>query len=185
MKPISDISNIRFGLYERPSESGSVAYLQTKDFSNSGNLCSGVDSFLQKGKKADKHLLEEGDVLLAAKGFRNFAWTYNDSVGPAVASSIFFVIKPDQNQVLPEFLTALLNQESMQSHLQSLGAGSSIPSIRRSELEAISIPVPSLQEQEKIVRLIELHKKDLAITNEIIEKKKRLINTALNRLVHE
>jgi restriction endonuclease S subunit len=98
---------------------------------------------------------------------------------------MFFVIKPDPGQVLPDYLTTLLNQESMQSHLQSLGAGSSIPSIRRSELEAISIPVPSIPEQRRIVELMELHKKDLRLSKQIIEKKKQMINTTLNQLIHK
>jgi|AntRauTorcE11897_2_1112592.scaffolds.fasta_scaffold42144_1 restriction endonuclease S subunit len=185
LRTISEIANIRFGLYEKPKDTGSIAYLQAKDFSSDGNLSEYIESFLERGKKTDKHELQEGDVLLAAKGFRNFAWTYKSSVGPAIASSMFFVIKPDPGQVLPDYLTTLLNQESMQSHLQSLGAGSSIPSIRRSELEAISIPVPSIPEQRRIVELMELHKKDLRLSKQIIEKKKQMINTTLNQLIHK
>ena len=106
---LSNIAQLQFGLYSKPIENGNAAYLQAKHFDDWGNQTNKIDSFIQINQKSESHLLEEGDILFVGKGMRNFAWTYHKSFGPAMASSIFFVIKPDRSKVIPDFLTTLFN----------------------------------------------------------------------------
>ena len=115
---------------------------------------------------------------------RNFAWTYTNAVGLAIASSIFFVIKPDRTKVVPEYITTLFNTSKYQSLFQTMGAGSSIPSIRKSELEAITIELPSLEMQQKIVQINQVHQDDLNMSNQIISEKKVLFQAVINKLIN-
>ncbi|MFN6944437.1 MAG: restriction endonuclease subunit S [Cytophagaceae bacterium] len=183
MNVLGEISKIQFGLYDKPGDAGNTAYLQAKHFDEYGRKILPIDTFLNIDTKNEGHLLNEGDIILAGKGFRNFAWTYRDNMGPAIASSMFFVIKPYINVVLPEFLTTLFNSTQTQAYFQTLGAGSSIPSIRKSELEALPINLPSLEVQYKIVKIKELHDIDIALTNKIIEEKNKRFNSIVNALI--
>lgn len=182
-KKLGDVAQLQFGVYEKPGIKGNAAYLQAKHFDDGGKLKVPVDSFLKVSKKNENHLLEGGDVLFVGKGFRNFAWTYSPAFGPAVASSIFFVLKPDKAQVLPEFLTALLNAPQTQAYMQSLGAGSSIPSIRKSELDAFALHLPSLEVQEKVVEIARLQEQDIELSKRIIAEKQKVYQSVINRLI--
>jgi len=181
---LGDIAQIQFGLYSKPTEDGNVAYLQVKHFDDSGSLIDKVDSFLEINEKSEAHLLEAGNILLVGKGARNFAWTYESKYGPAVASSIFFVIKPDPSKVIPEFLTTLFNLPQTHTYFQTLGAGSSIPSIRKSELEAFIIMLPSLEMQQKAVEIKELHYQDIEISKKILSEKQKLFQEVIKNIIY-
>jgi restriction endonuclease S subunit len=182
-KVFESIADLQFGLYEKPVESGDTIYLQVKDFDANNQFSNQPSTFLNSDEKSIKHLLTDGDVIFVAKGFRNFAWTYKESFGPAIASSIFFVIKVDTSEILPEYLTTLFNSNAYQQVFQQLGAGSSIPSIRKSELEAIKIHVPSLELQRKAVMINELYLKELELTTQIMDEKQKYYSTIINKLI--
>lgn len=180
---ISDIAQLQFGLYTKPAENGNAAYLQVKHFDDWGNQTDKIDTHIQIDQKNETHLLEDGDILLVGKGMRNFAWTYQRSYGPAIASSIFFIIKVDRSKVIPEFLTTLFNMPQTQVQFQALGAGSSIPSIRKSELEAFTIKLPPLELQQKAVAIKKLHFKDMEISKKIISEKQKVYHGVINNLI--
>ena len=46
-----------------------------------------------------------------------------------------------------------MNQKPIQQQLRSSAEGSNLPSIRRAVLESLSVAIPSLEKQEKIVAL--------------------------------
>jgi restriction endonuclease S subunit len=174
---------LQFGLYEKPGVKGNAAYLQAKHFDDSGRIKFSIDSFIKISEKNENHLLEEGDILFVGKGLRNFAWTYSNAIGPAVASSIFFVLKPDKGKVIPEFLTTLLNTPQTQAYMQTLGAGSSIPSIRKSELDAFSFHLPSIEVQKKVVTIAQLQEQDIDLSSRIIAEKQKIYQSVINRLI--
>lgn len=182
-KQLKDITNIKFGYYAKPKEKGFVKYLQAKNFDDYGILNQEIDSFITIDKKNEGHLLEDGDILFVGKGFRNFAWTYNKSFGPAIASSIFFVIKPNNKNINPDFIKTLFNSQKYQLLFQSMSAGSSIPSIRKAELESIFIDIPDLETQNKIACLNELHIKEIELSNKIIEQKNTLYQNVINQII--
>lgn len=182
---LNDIAQIQFGLYSKPIEYGNVTYLQAKHFDDWGYQSDKIDTFMQIDKKNEAHLLEDGDILLVGKGMRNFAWTYEKAYGPAIASSIFFVIKVDKSKVIPEFLTTLFNMPQTQSYFQTLGAGSSIPSIRKSELEAFTIKLPTLEVQEKVINIKQLHYKDMELSKKIISEKQIVYQAVIKNIINQ
>jgi len=184
-KVLLDIADLQFGLYEKPVESGTAIYLQVKDFDLNNQFSNEPSAFLNLNDKSSKHLLRDGDVIFVAKGFRTFAWTYKESLGPAIASSIFFVIKVDKTEILPEYLTTLFNSTAYHQIFQQLGAGSSIPSMRKSELEALKIYIPSLELQKKTVTINELHLQELQLTTQIMDEKQKYYNSIINQLISQ
>ncbi len=180
---LGDIAEARFGIHGQPVDRGDFAYIQVKHFNSYIEIAGKIDSWLKADGKVEYHFLQEGDILFTGKGYRSFAWTYAEEVGPAVASSIFYVIRPYPEVVIPEFLTLYLNMPQAQQHFAALGAGSSIPSIRKSELESISVPVPSLHEQHRLVKLSSLHNEDMRILRRITDLKQQLFNEVFQKLI--
>ena len=182
-RQLKDIANLKFGLYVKPLEKGFAKYLQAKNFDDLGNIQGELDAFVNIDNKNESHLLEEGDILFVGKGFRNFAWTYNKSMGPAIASSIFYVIRVNDIKVNPNYLTTLFNSQKYQNQFQSMAAGSSIPSIRKGELESIILPIPEFELQSNIAIISALHSEEIKLSNQIIENKKALFQGVINKIV--
>jgi restriction endonuclease S subunit len=153
------ISTIRYGFHHSPVDLGSIIYLQTNNFDSLGRL-GNVDTYLPLEKPLEKCLLEDGDILLPAKGNRHFAWVYREKYGLAIASSIFFIIKP-QEDVLPDYLAAILNLPQNLAHFQKLSGGNKIPSFSKKELEELDIPIVPKDVQIKIVDISNLYTHEL------------------------
>jgi restriction endonuclease S subunit len=181
---LTDLTDIRFGFYDKPVESGTVIYLQAKQFTDAGELKqTEIDSFLEGNNQTNKHLLQEGDVLLVGKGNRIFAWCYHAAIGPAIASTIFFVIRPKPDRILPDYLSAYLNLPTCQAYFQQLGAGSSILSIRKNELAELPVLLPDMTTQHHIVTLQQLHQKEVLLLESLLHQKKTLFLANINELL--
>lgn len=179
---LKQLADIQFGLYIRHQEPGKVAYIQAKYFNEKGILSYPIDTYINIGVRDEAHLLQDGDLVFISKGFRFFAWTYRSSIGPAIASSIFFVIRPDKTRVVPEYLTMLFNMPDSISYFEQLSAGSSIPSIRKSELGEFKVKLPPLNQQQHIAALFELHQRAMALNKELENKRSRLLQATINEI---
>lgn len=182
-KTIQNIAEIRFGFYTPTESSGTVPYLQVRQFNEEGLLCSATDEFIGVDKKTQAHLLQEGDVLFVGKGNRIFAWCYHEKYGPYVASSIFFVLRPNAEVVFPEYLVAVLNAPQSKAVFQQIGSGTNILSIRKSELGAFEIPLPPLERQRKIAELAHLYQRRIALTRELLDQQELLYQGQLAQLL--
>jgi restriction endonuclease S subunit len=180
---ISEISYIRFGLYAEPETTGNAAYLQVRQFNEDGRLINQADEYINIDKKTQEHVLRDGDVLFVGKGNRLFSWCYKQTDQPAVASSIFFVLRPDTNLVYPEYLAAILNAPQSKAVFQKIGSGTNILSIRKSELGAFQIPLLAMEQQKKIASLAELHQKEIELAQQLIAQKQALYTSIISKLI--
>lgn len=181
--PLKEISEIRFGYYGKSATNGKYNYIQANYFDNSGTIVNPMDSFINIRSKNEDHVLQDGDILFISKGFRYFSWCYHSGFGPAIASAIFFVIRPDKSVVLPEYINTYFNLPRNQEFFKQFGAGSSIPSIRKSELGYISIPILPIKDQEKIVNLSLLHRREIVLSNAIIKNKIDLFQSVVSNIL--
>lgn len=183
IQKLKDIAAIRSGIHLAESDTGNISYLQTKHFDNWGQLIVGaIDTYIQVDNNTSKHILTEGDIILTGKGNRIFAWCYQSHFGEVVASSIFFVIRPTQ-QVLPEYLTHILNLPQSIEFLKKLSGGNSIPSFRKSELEEFEVPVLPLHIQHQIIAINETHVRELVILDQLKEKMIQRYKALVNHIL--
>lgn len=180
---IGEICTIKYGVHAQPSENGSIPYLMVRQFDAFGCLENENLTFVEPDSKLSDHFLNDGDVLFVGKGNRLFAWCYKSKLGPYIPSSIFFVLKPEKEIILPDYLAIFLNSVKSKSALLQLGGGTNILSIRKSELSALEILIPSIEKQRTIVTVAGLHQKDLAITQQLLNLKQQTFNGILSKLV--
>lgn len=180
---LKEIANIQFGYYGQPSKYGTIPYLQAKHFNEFGQYIGENDTFLEEDPKAMANLLQNEDILFVAKGFRFFATLYKQEFGNAVASSIFFIIRVDMTKIIPAYLVSVLNLPKNLLYFQQSASGSSIPSIRKSELADFSFNLIPIKEQLKVIQLQELYLKDIQITNDIIKEKQKLFQSTISTII--
>lgn len=179
---IKEIATFSFGFHTSEIEKEGVMYLQARNFNEDGQFLNNVDNFIAKDKTKEDHILKEGDILLVGKGMRFFAHCYKKEMGDAVASSIFYVIKANREVVLPDYLACILNHSKSHNYFNSIGAGSSIPSIRKSELADYEIVLPSLETQHKIVEMYNLHNQEIQLLEQLKEKNQIRFNQLINEI---
>lgn len=176
---IKYITNIQTGLFAKPAGIGELVYLQSKHFDEYGQLHSVLHPDLLAEGISEKHLLKNGDVLFAAKGTKNFAAVFENHNEPSVASTSFFVIRPADKKVLPQYLAWFLNNPATQTLLKVQAIGTSIPSISKQVLENLEIPVPEIKTQKAIVEISKLRNKEKSLKQKIEVLRDKKINQQL------
>lgn len=180
---IEHISEIRFGCHAHPNLAGDTNYLQVRQFDEAGMLLLNNAETIDINEKLRSQILMDGDVLFVGKGNRLFAWCYHEESGPTIASSIFFVLRPDKELVYPEYLSAILNAPQSKNAFRQLGGGTNIFSIRKSELGAFEIPLPPMQQQKIIAEVASLHQQEIELVQKIITEKQNLYTALISKLV--
>jgi len=182
---LGNIATIQTGVFAKPRGEGDVVYLQAKHFDENGNLIAKLHPDLFYSYVSIKHLLLPGDVLFAAKGAKNFAAVYEIHNVPAVASTSFFVIRLQDETVLPEYLAWFMNHPDTQAFLKANAYGTAMASISKAFLMEMEIPIPSLQIQLKILKISDLRKREKYLIQQIVTSKDQLINKQIIKALNK
>jgi len=112
-------------------------------------------------------LVEEDDVIFATTRptLQRFAIIDEDYHGE-VASTGYCVLRADKNKVLPKWLYFNLSTTAFYSHVERSQEGSAYPAISDAKVKEFKIALPSLEEQARIVALLD---KFDTLTNSISE----------------
>ena len=139
---------------------------------------------LEYTERLERHFLQKGDILVMSKGHNGFnAFVNSDNKKPAVASSIFLVLKNVEPIVLPAYLAWYINLEATQKELINKSRGTALPAITRSMLADIEIPVVSISEQQKIVKIDQLKKRESNLVKRLDELKIIELETKLKKII--
>jgi restriction endonuclease S subunit len=162
---------------------GNCLVIQMKDISNENLTISGSPHSILIDEMNSSQLLASGDILFMAKGNNNFAVMYA-SDHPAVAVSLFFIIRPNRMKVDPEYLTWYLNAPTAQAYFHERRLGASVGNITKDTLECLEVELPSLERQKQIAKLNNLLREEKALTNEYMEKKQVFLNQTMLNLIN-
>lgn len=172
---LKDLVTTQSGIYEKNHPDGDILYLQVSDFKNGKNLNNDLKPAIINNERVEKFILQDKDLLFAAKGTSNFCVMYRLGKEKAVASSSFFVIRIlNNNNVDPEYICWFLNTPHTLTHLKTHAVGTSIPSITKTMLENLEINMLSLEKQRLIVAYHNLQDREVEL-HALIAQKKRLL----------
>lgn len=182
---LSDIATVRAGYSFRSGvqhdPSGDLAVLQGRDVDASVLYVTPSPegwSLIQSSdiRSAAEHVIVKGDVLLMARGARNYAVVVDEDLPhPTLAVSSFHVLKANRARVVPVFLAWLLNQESSQSHFRANNTGTTIPMVNLDMLKALPLKLPPLPQQLQIAAIIRLSHHERQLMNELAEQRQLLL----------
>lgn len=180
MKSLSAHSSIRFGVHAKGLQQGPMALVQSSAIVAGGEVR--PEYLARTAPEAvrfrEEDLLRQGDVLLVAKGASNLAAVWPGSHEDSLASSMLFVIRPDQHHLLPEFLAAFLNSRPAQAQMAQYLKPGSAPVLSRAALDRLAVPVPSLPEQQRMVALATSVQGTVQGLQQLSDTYAQLLNTA-------
>jgi hypothetical protein len=162
---------------------GEVLAVQMKDVDvDTGVHWPGVVRTSLAGRKKPDWL-KAGDVLVVSKGARFYAVCVDAPPAHAVCSPHFFHLQvAPQLPLVPAFIAWQINQQPFQRQLQKAAEGSSQLSIRRPVLESLTLSVPPLADQQRIVALVELASKERRALNALIHNRERQLHALAENL---
>ncbi len=179
---LQNITTVQSGIYVTPEFSGEVVYLQASNFNEHGLLSKALIPNLFLTNQTQRHLLQPGDILFAAKGTKNFAAVYEKHNGLCVASSTFLVIRITEDAfktILPEFLAWYINNPTAQKWLKGKAIGSALPSISKSALLELEVSIPTIEKQQAILKINSLRNEERTIQNNLITLREQYIQQLL------
>lgn len=186
MVQLDSIANIRMGTTLRGRDatrsvaSGSCRLVRIGDVSQDGTWLNEVFARIEPAENLrEDQFLQDGDVLFPNRGNRTTAIAYRLDVSRALAGAQFFVLRPVQAKVLPEYLAWYLRAEESVRYFEERRKGTYVPIIQRSDLAELKIPLPSLTVQRTIVEIDALAVEEHDLAMQLAASKLKLLNGQL------
>ncbi len=179
-------TNALFEKSESSSE-GTMLLLTGSSVNQNGEIVEQQLSQIEiaEGKGIQRFLLQEGDVVLLAKGNSIRAGYVTEQIAKlkVIASANFIVLRPNRNELLGEVLVAYFNSPSGQSVLEALSTGAAIKNINLSNIRKMEIELPSLSKQHEIAELFHASNQAYNATINLAEQQKKVAVACIGQLM--
>ena len=180
LKTLKDIARVQMGLSFRsriePEADGTVAVIQMRDLTEDNKLSQRNLITVKMNGLNGRHLVKRNDLIFRSRGQTTTAAIVDTEVGPAIVAAPLLRIRVTSKRVLPEYLCWFVNQASAQAFLHSRATGTAMTVIGKSALDALQVPLPCLETQERIVALADLSNQEQRLMRELAAKKEKLVN---------
>ncbi|MCQ2342995.1 MAG: restriction endonuclease subunit S [Paludibacteraceae bacterium] len=183
-KILGNIASIMSGCFLSEGADGNLLYLKVRDFTGNYIHQGDLRPSVFASEKTERFLLKDEDLLFAAKGNANFCYCYKESVGRAVASNAFFVIRVQDKTVLPEYVCCYMNQPTILNSLRIQARGTGIQLIGKDVLEKLLIPIPPMEVQQRICEYDKLRRKETELLEQIAQKKQDISGLQLMNMIN-
>jgi hypothetical protein len=101
-------------------------------------------------RKISNYILEDGDILIPARGTTIKTAVFKVQQYPCIASSNLIVIRVNQNQILPVYLKIFLDSPLGVKQIKGLQQGTTLMNISYKDIMSVEIPMIPLEEQKVI-----------------------------------
>jgi len=140
---------------------------------------------IKEGKDIQRFLLQQGDVVLLAKGnsIRAGYVTAYIAKQKVIASANFILLRPNNNELLGEVLVAYFNSPAGQSLLDATSTGATIKNINLANIKKMEIELPDLNKQHEIAELFDTSNQAYRATIKLAEQQKRVATVCISQLM--
>ena len=140
---------------------------------------------IKDGKDIQRFLLQQGDVVLLAKGNSIRAGYVTENIAKlnVIVSANFILLRPNNNQLLGEVLVAYFNSPTGQSLLDATSTGATIKNINLSNIKKMEIGLPELSKQSEIAELFNASNQAYQATIKLAEQQKKVATACISQLM--
>ncbi len=160
-------------------------YIRITDFDRNGKLRSNTFKSLSH-EVADPYLLTEGDVLFARSGATvGKTFIFKDYDGLACFAGYLIKAECDKNKLLPDFLYYFTKSLSYSEWKDLIFTQATIQNIGADKYQYLNVPVPSVEEQNKIVEFIKILEEATNNAKSNINSQIKTLQNYRKSLIHE
>ena len=180
---IKEIARLGMGINFRPhheaSGSDGLCVVQMKDLDTTSVKIETLEKF---ALKPPRHVtfLRPGDIIFRSRGRTTTAVIVPRNIGKAVLSAPLFLVRvKETSRVRPGYLCWYINQTPAQRFLYQRTEGSALKMISLKHLGDLEIPLPALDIQSKIEKIVAMQTKETALFEEIQRKREKYVERLL------
>jgi restriction endonuclease S subunit len=185
-KKLKDLADIRTGYQFRgkvaASDDGNVAVIQIKDVDDTLRVQTSA-LVPVKVDNPETYEVTKGDLLFLSRGHRHYAAVVTEPVENTIATGYFFILRPKPHLIRPTFLAWSINQPEFQETMRPFVRGSHIPLISKADFQDLTIRLPPLAVQERIIELQRLFDRERELTSAIQQKREALLHAVSAKLM--
>lgn len=161
------------------SENGNFVLLRTTDVDIQGNILYENMPFVKlSNSEFDKHILKKGDLLITRSGTCGITSVFSNFDSPTIPGAFLIRFRLDQEIVYPEYVQIYFNWHGGRKHLLYLAEGGVQKNLKGSTINQMFFAFPDFNEQQRIIKKIDLIQTRIFSTIKNLEKLK-YIKTAL------
>lgn len=138
-----------------------------------------LDYIDEEERKVSNYILQNGDVLLPARGTSIRVSIFKNQGYPCIAHSNVIVIRPNKELLSGTYLKLFLDSPLGKKILTAKQQGTVVINISYKDLKSMEVPVPSMDEQ---VNIEKEYNKELSIYLETISAAEKRWNSVLAKL---
>ena len=139
----------------------------------------GLDHLDEEDRKLRTYILEDGDILVPARGTAVRTAVFKKQDYPCIASSNLVVIRPRNGLLNSIYLKMFLDSPLGCKLLESAQQGTSVINLSYKDMQSLEIPLPEITKQEELAKE---YQTELTIYLESINEAENRWRSALDRL---
>ena len=156
---LGDVAEVFRGkAVQKKDSDGNIAIVNISNISEAGIDYYNLDCFEEEKRKIKRYELQTDDVLVTSRGTAIRAAVFVEQDKTCIASANLTVIRPGK-QLRGKYLRVFLESPVGITLLKSFQRGTAIININHSDIMELSIPLPPMEQQEKIVARYEEEQK--------------------------
>jgi len=134
-------------------------------------------------RRPELYRVSRGDILIAARGQGHRAYLVTEELTDTLASSVFYILRPRVDRVMPGYLAWWLNLTRVQAEIDAGSYGTGIGYLSRETLESLAVPVPTFTIQRQIERTIALWHEQKRLQARLSEKREQYVHAVCRKAV--
>lgn len=157
--------------------------LEIGNINDDGEIVSELKMIDSKGKNLDKYLLEDGDIVISARGDKiKKALIHLKKDEKIIANGSINVIRVNKEKADPLYLKMFLDSEKGTVTINNIKSGVTIPSLNVGELQKIIVPCPNLEKQHFLCDKYEIKLEMIKSTKKRLEELKNEMQNIANQI---
>ena len=181
VKSLSEICTFEYGYTDTATNNGDTRYIRITDINSDGTISEDNAKYINITDDNKKYLLNKDDVLVARIGATYGKTTIYDGEERAIFASYLIRLKFDKT-VMPKYYFYFAQSDSYWKQARDLVTGAGQPQFNANTIKLIRLPIPTIEEQQRIVSQIEVEKTLIAPSKKIVNVFEAKITERINKV---
>jgi len=159
---LGNLGKFTYGLAASASDFGNTRFVRISDINAKGKLIKEDIKYVNLSDDNKKYLLKKNDLLMARTGATFGKTMIFDEDYDAIYAGFLIKLDLDKNSILPKYYWHFAQSELFWEQANKLVNGGGQPQFNANTLKNVQVPIPffnnpekSLEEQERIVKLLD------------------------------
>ncbi|MGE9808106.1 restriction endonuclease subunit S [Janibacter sp. G1551] len=153
--PLGELAEFKYGYTAKAVDAGSYRFLRITDITPQGKLSQAGAKYVDTASPSSDYVVEPGDLLMARTGATYGKTMLVTAGAPAIYASFLIRIRFKRSNVLPSYYWHFAQSDLYWSQANALVSTGGQPQFNANVLKLVQIPVPPIEEQERVVGLLD------------------------------